>query len=194
MRTRIRRLESELRLKQIEGRIEDALRRVSLFAGQLLPRLDNERPDDPINLSIRDLTVTVSANGRSDSLWEIGSGANWLSYHISVMLALHKLFLSFTSSPVPGLLLLDQPSQVYFPRKAGIKAEEGFDPSFKDEDILAVRRVFEVLASVVNESHGRLQTIVLDHASDNVWGEVEGVHLVEEWREGNKLVPLAWIR
>jgi hypothetical protein len=35
--------------------------------------------------------------------------------------------------------------------------------------------------------------IVLDHADESVWGEIEGVTLNEEWREGRKLVPMAWL-
>jgi hypothetical protein len=48
-------------------------------------------------------------------------------------------------------------------------------------------------ARVVEGSSGALQIIVLDHASTNVWGEVQNVKLVEDWREGRKLVPSEWL-
>lgn len=169
-----------------------ALARVSATMARLLPGLDSERPSDPAELNVDDLTIRVTGtSGRPDFLWEIGSGANWLSYHIAAMLGLHDLFLSLRGSPVPSLLVLDQPSQVYFPRTLAKEAKEGDDPRLDDEDVAAVRKVFETLAAATKASKS-LQILVLDHASEDVWGGVE-VHVVEEWRNGKALVPPAWI-
>jgi hypothetical protein len=40
---------------------------------------------------------------------------------------------------------------------------------------------------------GRLQVIILDHAGPDVWGEIPGVTLIQEWRGDDKLVPLGWL-
>ncbi len=117
----LKRRQSELsRIAQrpgIEARKRRALEKVAQFAGRLLPELDTERPDDPIELSITDLTVKIKGTAREDYLFEVGSGANWLAYHVSVSLALQQLFLSDQPNPVPGFAVYDQPSQVYFPRR-----------------------------------------------------------------------------
>jgi hypothetical protein len=44
---------------------------------RILPLLDAERPDDPVELNIDDLTIRVTGpSGRADYRWEIGkSGA-----------------------------------------------------------------------------------------------------------------------
>jgi hypothetical protein len=190
---------------ELKGRVEDlrkgmsdsaarerqkaALLRVSATMSRLLSGLDSERPNDPAELNVDDLTIRVTGtSGRSDFLWEIGSGANWLSYHIAAMLGLHELFLSMQRSPVPSVLVLDQPSQVYFPRTLAKEAAEGDDPDLQsDEDVAAVRKVFETLARATQTSKG-LQILVLDHASKDVWGDVD-VHVVEEWRN-TEWVPL----
>ena len=66
---------------------------------------------------IKDLTVRVkNQTGRDDYLWEIGSASNWLSYHMSLILALQHFFQSKSSVNVPNFIIFDQPSQVYFPR------------------------------------------------------------------------------
>lgn len=175
------------------GRRRAALVRVSATMARLLPGLDSERPNDPAELKIDDLTIRVTGtSGRTDFLWEIGSGANWLSYHVAAMLGLHELFLSLPGSPVPSLLVLDQPSQVYFPRMLAKEATEGDDPTLGDEDVAAVRKVFETLAAATKSSKG-LQILVLDHASTEVWSSVD-VHVVEEWRNGKALVPTAWLQ
>jgi hypothetical protein len=169
-----------------------ALDRVSRTMARLLPGLDSERPKDPAELNIDDLTIRVtSSSGRPDFLWEIGSGANWLSYHVAAMIGLHELFLSQQGNPVPSLLVLDQPSQVYFPRTLAKDAKEGDDPTLGDEDVAAVRKVFTTLATATKENAG-LQILVLDHASKEVWGEVD-VHMVDEWRDGKALVPRSWL-
>jgi hypothetical protein len=179
----------------IEARKKRALEKVSQFAGRLLPELDTERPDDPIELSLSDLTIKIKGTAREDYLFEVGSGANWLAYHVSVSLALQQLFLADQPNPVPAFLVYDQPSQVYFPRRlAGALTTAEEDPELQDEDIEAVRKVFQVIAKVVSFSKGELQVIVLDHAGPDVWQGIDAVRLVEEWRDGRKLVPIEWLQ
>ena len=175
-------------------RLNSALSKVSLFAQRHIPNLDSERPDDPISLSLIDLTIKVRGQSREDYLWEVGSGANWLSYHIAMSLALQELFLSQKHSPVPRFLVYDQPSQVYFPRRLSGKREQSdLDPKLEDEDIVAVRKVFSTLSDAVISTENKLQVIVLDHAGTDVWADIPGVNLIEEWRGSKKLVPLEWL-
>jgi hypothetical protein len=95
---------------------------------------------------------------------------------------------------VPSFLVLDQPSQVYFPKNLVRRPdEEEEELRLRDEDINAVRKAFEVLGKVVMKAEGNLQVIVLDHASRDVWGEIPGVVGLKEWRDGVKLVPMRWL-
>lgn len=175
-------------------RQQAALGKVSRSMARLLPRLDTERPEDSAELNINDLTIRVTGgDGRSDYLWEIGSGANWVSYHLAALLSLHSLFASIKSSPVPALLVLDQPSQVYFPRKLAGKAALEADMKVADEDVSAVQKTFRVLGDAAASKPLGLQVIVLDHAGSDIWGDMQTVHLVEEWRDGRALIPKAWL-
>lgn len=194
LQERARRLEAQVSEAQIKARRDRALSVVNNNASRLLPSLDTERPNDPVRLLIEDLTLKVIGKEREDYLWEIGSGANWLSYHVAITLALQQLFLSGPEYPVPSFVVYDQPSQVYFPKRLADRGEaENADPKWRDEDRDAVRKVFEVFSSVVAQAKGRLQILVLDHAAENVWGGIPGINLVEEWRDGKKLVPLEWL-
>ncbi len=187
-------LEEELRGTDVEGRKRRALRTVNTNAGKLLPHLDIENPNDPISLETNDLTIKVLGSERDDYLSEIGSGSNWLSYHLAVLLSLHQFYLSQKNSPVPAFLVLDQPSQVYFPKHVisrDVEVED--DPKVRDEDVDAVRKAFEVMGSVVRGENGKLQLIVLDHASSEVWGGIDGVVGLPEWRGPTKLVPIEWL-
>jgi hypothetical protein len=138
-----------------------------------------EGAHDPAELNTKELTLQISRSGRRDYLSEIGSASNWLGYHLSILLSLHLYFLSLERDPVPAFLMLDQPSQVYFPTKlAGRKRDIDLD----EDDRSRVRAIFAELARVVSSTKGQLQLIVVDHAGKDIWGDLPGVHPVDDWR------------
>lgn len=191
-------LVARLARRNVKTATDRALHRFAMFAHRIVPKMDVERPDDPIRLSIDDLTLEIEGENRRDFLWEIGSGANWVAYHLATMVALHQLFRGLPHSPVPSLSVFDQPSQVYFPRPSVIRSaapddEEEPKRLLGDEDLQAVRQIFSTLSDAALEADGAWQAIVLDHADETVWGGLPGVHLVEEWRDGTKLVPMDWL-
>jgi tetratricopeptide (TPR) repeat protein len=196
LRARIGELQRIVSEQEIQRKLRNALDRIQGMTGRLIPQLDAEWPDAPIRLMIDDLTVKIIRGRRDDYLWEIGSGANWLAYHVALTLALQKFFVTEVNHPIPSLLIYDQPSQVYFPKRAASREDETGEPDaydLKDEDIAAVRKVFALLAAEVGRAAGRLQVIVLDHADEGVWGGLTHVQLTEEWR-GQALVPADWLR
>jgi hypothetical protein len=95
---------------EIRRKLRNALDRVEAHASRCIPKLDAEWPEAPIKLNVDELTVKVIRGNRDDYLWEIGSGANWLAYHVSITLALQHFFLTEPHHPVPAMLVFDQPS------------------------------------------------------------------------------------
>lgn len=180
----------------IEKKIDTAIRTISSNTMKLIPLLDSERPNDPVKIDYKNLTVIVSSDdGRDDYLWEIGSGSNWLAYHISATLAFQIFFSNMVTSSVPNFIVYDQPSQVYFPQKLASKDDDqDLDPKLDDEDIIAVEKIFKTMAYAMSIANKPMQIIVLEHADESVWGQVERVHKVCEWRgENQKLIPQEWI-
>lgn len=191
LKRQIAELQRRVSESEIARKLRNALDGIDATTGRLVPQLDAEWPDAPVRLMVQDLTVKVIRGTRDDYLWEIGSGANWLAYHVALTLSLQHFFLSLPHHPVPGLLVYDQPSQVYFPRRTA--GDEQADPvAWRDQDVEAVRKVFALLGAQVAAANGRLQVIVLDHADEDVWGEIDSVVLAEQWR-GHALVPLNWL-
>ena len=82
-------------------------------------------------------------------------------------------------------------SKDYFPRTLAKEAKEGDDPTLGDEDMAAVRKVFATLAGAT-KGRNSLQILVLDHASEEVWGDID-LHVVDVWRDEKALVPLEWL-
>jgi hypothetical protein len=189
---RVASLREEVKPAQVEARKRQALNRVNGHAGKMISQLDVEDPNAPIFLSADDLTIRVDGEDRKHLLSEIGSGSNWLGYHVGTILALHWFFMELAHSPVPQFVIFDQPSQVYFPKKlAGVR--KGEELRILDEDVDAIRKTFKVLNRFCEKFAPRFQVIVFDHAPDSVWGRLPSTHLVEEWRGGAKLVPMEWL-
>ena len=178
--------------QDVNRRTQNALSHLQQMVSTVLPKLDGEWPDRPVAVNIQELTIQVLHTDRTDYLWEIGSGANWLAYHVAVTLALQRFFLELPHHCVPNFLVYDQPSQVYFPTGFENHDSEARGRT-RDEDVAAVRSVFQAIGDEVVHAEGRLQTIVLDHAGPEVWGEIEGVTRAAEWRDGEALVPLEWL-
>lgn len=198
LQKRLQKLRTQVNEFAIKQKMEAALRLIETNAIKLIPLLDSERPNDPVKFDYKNLTIVVTGeDGRDDYLWEIGSGSNWLAYHISMTLALQQFFIRSGTSPVPSFIVYDQPSQVYFPKKLAAKSEEeiDLDPQYqKDEDKIAVRKIFSTMSTAQKEMNNQMQIIVLEHADESVWGDVENIYEVCEWRGiNNKLIPEEWI-
>lgn len=187
LRLRIAELKKIADESVIKRKIENAITKISVKQMELLKLMDAERPDDPFRLDYKNLTVEVDGeDGRKDYLWEIGSGSNWLAYHISTILGLQEFFATFQSS-VPNFVVFDQPSQVYFPH------DSIDDKKIKDLDRNAVRSIFITMAKSISNVHNNMQILVLEHADNSIYGDVQGVNEVCVWRNGEKLIPLEWI-
>ncbi|KPV95718.1 hypothetical protein AN214_02286 [Pseudoalteromonas sp. P1-9] len=63
----------------------------------------------------------------------------------------------------------------------------------QDEDIVQVQKIFNVFSEAIKKTSNKMQIIVLNHAPSNLVSQLENGHLVEEWRDGIKLVPMDWI-
>ncbi|WP_372351719.1 DUF3732 domain-containing protein [Streptomyces sp. KL116D] len=120
-------------------------------------------------------------------LMRIGSGKNWVGYHLVAHLALHQYFVAHRR-PVPRMLMLDQPTQPYYPSDVAAK-EAG--TAVLDADREAVRRLFELMRDVVADLRGGLQIIVSDHANlPEAWFQDRVRY---NWRDGSALIPQSWI-
>ena len=145
--------------------------------------------------SIEDLNISVLSD---DDHWhflaEVGSASNWVSFHLALMCSLQEHFLRNASS-VPSMVIFDQPSQVYFPKLKRGTDGSNLDPSYQsDEDVEAVRSMFVTIVNSIVKEKGAWQAIILDHADSSIYGDIDGVNEVDEWRGGKKLIPDIWIQ
>jgi hypothetical protein len=194
---RLARLRRELDGKSRQDRLNAAIDRVSARIADYAKKLRLEHATENVRLNTRELTLQFRPlSGRTDFLWEVGSGQNWVGYHIAGLLALHEHFNGLPQNPVPRFLMIDQPSQVYFPEAwpAMDQTPSGNKPSERSPDIEGVRRIFAALSEFMSALKGQFQVIVTEHAGSITWQGIENVHLVANWREGHDdfLIPTEW--
>lgn len=158
----------------------------------LARRMEVEFKKGNASISVEDLSIKVQIDPESDemtSLSEIGSGANWVCYHLAGILAIHH-HLAHNECPVPRTLLIDQPSQAWFPEELHVTEKEGDIVPKEEEDTSRVRDIYRLLQEMTGERTFS-QIIVMDHAK---FGDEWFSNMVRyEWRHGEKLVPEHWI-
>ncbi|CAH0280057.1 hypothetical protein SRABI27_03748 [Pedobacter sp. Bi27] len=181
----------------VSKRISAATDRISAKMLNYLKTLDVEDKYQDVapKFDIKDLNIKVLGSTNDwHYLAQVGSASNWVSFHIALMCALQDFFNELKNSPVPGFVIFDQPSQVYFPKLAKKPSVDSLDQDVSftdDEDADAVKKIFRTIASSINKGNGNWQAIVLDHADNTIYGG-EDVHEVAVWRNGDKLIPKEW--
>jgi hypothetical protein len=146
--------------------------------------LQLEGSEFPARLDPTELTVSYLRPGGRVPLSRMGSAENWVGYHLATHLAIHHWLVTH-ERPTPRFLMLDQPTQAFFPEEVVDAAED------EDADWGAVRRQFELLRDVVEALSGDLQVIVCDHA--NLADDWFQSAVVDNWRNGVALIPDHWL-
>jgi hypothetical protein len=189
LREEIRSIEDELS-ENYEDILPSILNIINKYISENAQSLNLEYSDLPLRLDIKNLAIVADdpENGPVP-LFRIGSGANWVGYHLATYLALHEWFI-LRKRPVPNFLFLDQPTQVYFPRDRDSDMK-GSTAALVDDDQIVVRRMFKWLIDKVQKLAPNLQIIVLEHA--DLLEDWYQDRVIYRWRDGEKLVPLDWI-
>lgn len=199
LRNRISELRKALNPNAMRQRLDNAIDNASKIIEKYAKILDLEHADENVKLNIKDLTIEFKrASGRTDYLWEVGSGQNWVGYHIATLLALHEYISKIYNNPVPSFLLIDQPSQVYFPESSWESIDVTPDSEKNKNlpaDIMGVQRIFTVISTFMETVHNNFQVIITEHAGKITWENAKNVHLVGNWRDDfdEFLIPNNWL-
>lgn len=182
---KVQALEKQLDPTDVQDRMASVLTQLSVQMSDWARSLNLEHSGAPIRLDLKKLTVVVDRD-YPIPLSKLGSGENWVGYHLVTHLALHKFFVQ-AKRPVPRFLVIDQPSQVYFPpdpKSARAK---------RSVDWEAVRRMFHLMLEVTAKLAPDLQVIVTDHADLN--DKAFDAAVIARWGHGpgeEALIPHDW--
>ncbi len=171
-----------------EERMNSILNQINIQMTNWSKNLDLEYQDAPIRFDIKKLTIFADTPTKSVPLNQTGSGANWIAYHLLIHFALHKHFVK-ANRPVPRFLILDQPSQVYYPPEKDAVLKGKLATS---SDETAVKQIYDFILLATKELAPHFQVIITDHAKLNYKEFSECI--TEEWRNGKKLIPESWMK
>ena len=188
LQARADRLEEELSDNLVQERVQSILSIISRNMSTWASDLDLEHAQFPLRLDLRRLTVVADGTDGPIPMERMGSGENWVGYHLITHLALHRWFVE-RNRPVPRFLFIDQPSQVYFPEDEDWQQQENGTGGI-GEDREKVKGMYRLAHEFVEDLGGQFQVIITDHANINEsWFQDR---VVERWREGRKLIPPEW--
>ena len=188
---KVKQLEDQIGADDSNERLASILNNISAHVSQYIRQFNAEFSPYPVRLNLPQLTIIFDRPERSVPMSRTGGGANHLAYHLSALLALH-LFSAQNNRPIPRFLLIDQPTQVYFPSEQVYKDADGsVQKTEADADLDAVRRLFELLLRFTQKDVPGFQLIVTEHA--NLREQWFQEALVEQpWSKPPALVPEDW--
>lgn len=181
-------LKEELSGDAIADRMQSIVSILSTWMTKWADELNLEHSDFPLRLDLKRLTVIAETDVGPVPMDRMGSGENWVGYHLIAHFALHRWFCE-KNRPTPKFLFLDQLSEVYFPSE---KSEDGDLKNADEDDREAVTRMFRYIFDFVEMLAPNFQIIITEHADLNQpWYDNA---VVERWRGGTKFVPDTWPR
>lgn len=184
----IEELEEKLDPAALQERLDAQLSLLSEDMTAWSRELKLEHSEYPIRLDVKALTVVAETPHGRIPLFKMGSGENWVGYHLVTYLALAKWFIT-QSRPVGRFIFFDQPTQVYFPSDKSVTGDIGEIED--DEDREAVKRMFKWIFKVVEQLSPDLQVIITDHADiGEEW--FQNAVADTKWRGDQALIPKHW--
>ncbi|HCL3953825.1 MULTISPECIES: DUF3732 domain-containing protein [Pseudomonas] len=188
---KVKQLEEQIGADDSNERLTSILNNISAQMSRYIQKFNAEFGPYPARLNLPQLTIIFDRPERPVPMGRTGGGENHLAYHLSALLALH-LFAAQNNRPIPRFLLIDQPTQVYFPSEQVYQDADGsVQKTEADADLDAVRRLFELLLKFTQEEVPGFQLIVTEHA--NLREQWFQDALVEEpWTKPPALVPENW--
>ena len=191
LKFKVEELEKKVGADDSNERLASILNNISAQVSLYIRTFQAEFSAFPARLDVNQLTIIFDRPDRPVPMSRTGGGENHLAYHLSALLALH-LFAAKNNRPIPQFLLIDQPTQVYFPsEKVYQEADGSVQKTEADADLVAVRRLFELLLKFTQEDVPGFQLIVTEHA--NLRDQWFQDALVEQpWTKPPALVPESW--
>lgn len=191
LKSTVEALQSRIGADDSNDRLNSILNIISTQVSRYVEKFEAEFRDFPARFDLTNVTIVFDRPERPVHMSRTGGGENHLAYHLSALLALH-LFAAKNNRPIPRFLLIDQPTQVYFPSEQVYQEADGsIQKTEADADLTAVRRLFDLLYKFTKEDAPGFQLIVTEHA--NLREQWFQDALVEQpWTKPPALVPEDW--
>ncbi|PKG44081.1 DUF3732 domain-containing protein [Psychroflexus sp. MES1-P1E] len=127
---------------------------------------------------------------RTSYIENVGSSSNHMFLHLFFSLSMHEVIFQNNSPFVAPFLIVDQPSRPYYGTNGKRKTNEPESDDYK------IKKAFELLDTFIatrNSNKGNFQMIVLEHIPKEDVSDLKNIHVVEEFFDGNALIPKSYL-
>jgi hypothetical protein len=166
--------------------LEEIIQEYMIFTGTVLENYEKYHP-------VFDYAkkVLLLRKPLTDYIENVGSSSIHMFMHLFLFLGLHEVMQRKEAQFVPPYLIMDQPSRPYW--GDGENHKEKLDHG----DEAKIRKAFELLnffvERITNDLKKPCQLIVFEHVPPSTWDGLNHVHLVEEFTNGNALIPNSYL-
>jgi hypothetical protein len=194
LRSEIETLREFVDPQALRDRIAHAENMVSNYASAMLGSLPSTAPLTGARLQFfadGRVRVIEAERQRQLNLVDVGSDQNYLAIHLALLFGLHKHF-EQVSSPVPGLIVIDQISRPYYPKDEKASDERTLEEMAQDDDRRSMGKIVDFIFSETAKATG-LQVLLIEHAYMENDDRYVGA-TIERWTRANgiKLIPDDW--
>lgn len=120
----------------------------------------------------------------------VGSSSNHMFMHLFLFLGLHQVIANHGVNFVAPFLIIDQFSRPYW---GDVKTRKS---DIDNSDISKVDNALLLLNSFIEhfvKNNKDFQIIVFEHIKKEMWDNYDYIHLVEDFSDGNALIPLKYL-
>lgn len=103
--------------------------------------------------------------------------------HLCFFLGLHRYLAEMPSDHIAQFLFIDQPSIPYY---SGVETVKTTDEAKLKDAFAAINRF---MTFVVGEKKEDFQVILIEHAPESYWTDLEYFKTTEQFVDGNALIP-----
>lgn len=162
--------------------IEEIVSEYIYYAGKALENYANYKPV----FDYREKSLKLR-KPKTSFIENIGSSSNHMFLHLFFSLAIHEISLKNKSKFIAPFIIIDQPSRPYYGREDNDKS----DVDLNHSDEFKIKKAFDLLDKYISDrinTSDEFQIIVFEHIPNKIIKDLENVHLVEEFRNGNALI------
>lgn len=120
----------------------------------------------------------------------VGSKSNYMFLHLCYFFGLHDLLLSNQNKNIPQFLFIDQPSIPYYADKSEQRVDDNNQITTND-DREKLKEAFRLTDKFMKEmtKRGHFQIIMIEHAEEEYWNNLETFVTRYKFRNGEGLIP-----
>ena len=119
----------------------------------------------------------------------VGSKSNYMFLHLCYFFGLHDLLMKNRNEQIPQFLFIDQPSIPYYADKnTAVVSKNG---EITNDDREKLKEAFRLTDMFMREMirNGHFQIIMIEHAEEDYWNNLETFVTRYKFRNGEGLIP-----